>query len=590
MRMLLTALLFLAGSAVADLPAGYWDTDQSQLILDKTLRITLDPDLSHLTAPESRAVTQLLAAGRIMHNLYESQLHSEAADAAVALANLHSTAGPSLATQNLLDLWYLSNGPIATTLDNKRSAFLPVAAEQPGRNFYPAGITRDEIESYLGNHADEATSILNQRTIVRRASSENLAFDIAQLDAYPAVDVLHIGLREKLESLHADSSSFYAVPYALVYAPELHQIRLHLHATADLLQAQTPDFASYLRNRARDFLSGDYESGDAAWVSGDFDALNVALGSYETYDDKLRGVKASFGLSILARDAEKSRVLEEAMSELQAIENSLPYEHHKAVRTKIPIGVYNIIADFGQSRSANTATILPNDADHTRKYGRTILLRSNIMTHPELFANTKQRFDAVIDDCCRDHLTSEGGFNRTLWHEVGHYLGVAKTADGRDLGSVFADHADLLEELKSDLVSLYSAPALRKVNYFGDEEMRSHYADGIRRTLQIVKPRAEQPYQNMQLMQFNFYRENGLIEANVDSGLLTIHYDRYHDVIADFLAQVLQIQYAGDYDLATEFIARWNYWDDELHGGLAQRMRDAVIFRWTMVRYGALGD
>lgn len=589
MRILLTALFLLAGNTFAELPAGYWGVDESQAILDATLRITLDPELGHLTAAELQAVAQLIAAGRIMHGLYENQLHPEAADAAVALANLHTSAGPSPATQNLLDLWYLSNGPITTTLDNRRLAFVPVAAEQPGRNFYPDGITRDEIDGYLDNHPDEATSILDLRTIVRRASSENLASDMAQLDAYPAIDALHIGLRRKLESLHADEKRLYAVPYALAYAPELHQVRLHLHAAAGLLQTQTPDFASYLRNRARDFLSGDYESGDAAWVSGDFAGLNVALGSYETYDDKLRGVKAAFGLSILARDAEKSRVLEEAMSELQSIENSLPYKHHKTVRTRIPIGVYHIIADFGQSRSANTATILPNDADHTRKYGRTILLRSNIMTHPELFANTKRRFDAVIDDCCRNHLTSEGGFNRTLWHEVGHYLGVAKTAEGRDLGSALADHADLLEELKSDLVSLYSAPTLRKMNFFGDEGMRAHYADGIRRTLQIVKPRAEQPYQNMQLMQFNFYRENGLIEANVDSGLLTIHYDRYHDVIADFLAQVLQIQYAGDYDLATEFIARWNYWDDKLHGGLAQRMQEAAKFRWTMVRYSALG-
>jgi len=590
MRIFLMALALLAGSALAELPEGYWGTDQSQAILDVTLRISLDPDLSHLTQAESQAVNELIAAGRIMHELYERQLHAEASDAALGLKGLHETSGASIATRNLLDLWYLSKGPIATTLDNERLAFVPVAAEQPGRNLYPNGITRDEIDKYLASHPAEADGILSLRTVVRRSSAQNLANDIARLDTYPAIDALHIGLRQRLEALDTFADGLYAVPYALAYAPELQQIRLHLHAAADFVHDETPDFAAYLRNRARDLLSSDYESGDASWVSGDFDGLNVAVGSYETYDDKLRGVKATFGLSILARDAEKSRVLEEAMAGLQAIENSLPYSHQKTVRTRIPIGVYNIIADFGQSRSANTATILPNDADHTRKYGRTILLRSNIMTHPDIFANTKRRFDAVIDACCRDHLTSRGGFDRTLWHEVGHYLGVSETADGSDLGSALADHADLIEELKSDLVSLYAAPALRDLSYYGDDELRAHYTDGIRRTLQIIKPSAEQPYQNMQLMQFNFYLENGLIEANADSGLLAINYDRYHEVVADLLAQVLQVQYAGDYGLATEFIMRWNYWDDTLHGGLAQRMLDTNSFRRTLVRYNALSN
>jgi len=590
MRILLTALAFLAASAAAELPEDYWDTDRSQAILDVTLRVTLDPDLSHLTHAESQAVAELISAGRIMHDLYEKQMHSQAADAAQALAQIHATAGRSVATQNLLDLWYLSKGPITTTLDNERLAFVPVDAEQPGRNIYPHGITRDEIDNYLTDYPAEADSILDLRTVVRRTSSENLTFDIARLDEFPAIDALHTGLRQNLESLHADANRLYAVPYALAYAPELRQIRQYLYVAADLLHQQTPDFAAYLRNRARDLLSSDYESGDASWVSGDFDGLNVAIGSYETYDDKLRGVKAAFGMSILARDAEKSRALEEAMAGLQAIENSLPYEHQKTVRTRIPVGVYNIIADFGQSRSANTATILPNDADHTRKYGRTILLRSNIMTHPEIFANSKKRFDAVIDECCRDHLTTDGGFNRTLWHEVGHYLGIAQTADGRDLGNALADHADLLEEMKSDLVSLYAAPSLRDSGYHDDAGLRAHYADGIRRTLQIVKPRAEQPYQNMQLMQFNFYREHGLIEANLKSGLLVINYDRYHEIVEQLLQQVLQLQYAGDRARAQEFVERWNYWDDNLHGSLAQRMLDTNAFRRTLLRYKALAE
>ena len=75
MRLALLSLSLLTVNSLAELPDGYWTEDQSQPILDSTLRITLDPDLSHLTEAEARAVAELIAAGRIIDELYELQLH-----------------------------------------------------------------------------------------------------------------------------------------------------------------------------------------------------------------------------------------------------------------------------------------------------------------------------------------------------------------------------------------------------------------------------------------------------------------------------------------------------------------------------------
>ncbi len=586
----LGALLLVTLPAAAELPDGYWSVEKTQPILDAALRVTLDPDLSHLTKAELRALDELLAAGRIMHTLFEGQRHKDAAVAHQALDTLHSQSASSTETQNLVDLYYVSKGPVATTLENERLAFLPVDAEDPGKNVYPSGLTRAEIDAYLAAHPQEAKSILNERSVVRRAIADNIAVDLERLAVFPEIDALHLGLRQQLETLQPNSNNLYAIPYALAYAPQLRDARMHLNLAADAIADESADFEAYLRNRGRDWLTGDYESGDASWVSGSFNGLNVQIGSYETYDDALYGVKAFYSASVLARDEEKSRALATAISELQAIENSLPYEHHKRVRSRIPVGVYNVIADFGQSRGANTATILPNDADHARKYGRIILVRNNILTNPAIFANSKRRYDAVVDAAYRDHLTLNGGFNRTLWHEIGHYLGVSVTADGRSLDVALADLSDLFEEMKSDLVSLFAAPALKDAGYYDADAMRAHYADGIRRTLQVVRPRPEQPYQNMQLMQFNFFIEHGLIEPRGQSALLTINYDRYHEVVGELLREVLQLLYAGDYDMAKEFVSRWNYWDEKLHGNLAERMQEGAGYRSTLVRYRRLHD
>jgi len=584
------AMCLFAGVANAELPDGYWGIEQTQLILDSTMRVELAPDLSHLSGAEFQALEELLAAGRVMNTLYENQKHRGAAEAIAVLTDLHQASGESVETQNLLDIYYLSKGPIATTLDNARAPILPTDAEQPGKNVYPFGLGRDEIDAFLAANPERAAEIKDLRTAVRRSSAENLAADIAKLDAHPAIDILHDGLRARLQSEQANADSFYAVPYALAYAQELAKVRQHLLAASRFIADETPDFAAYLQNRARDLLSGDYESGDASWVSGDFANLNIQIGSYETYDDALLGAKAFFSASVLARDARKSDALIEAMAGLQAIENSLPYQHQKTVRSRIPVGVYEVIADFGQARGANTATILPNDAAHARKYGRTILIRSNILSNPVLFANTKKRYDSAVDARFRDHLTGGAKFDRTLWHEVGHYLGVSVTADGQDLAAALGDRTDLLEELKSDLVSLFAAPALRASGYHDDDSLRAQYADGVRRTLQIVQPRPEQSYQNMQLMQFNFFMELGLLEVDGDSAQLIVNYDRYHEVITEMLEQVLQIQYSGDYEIAGQFVSRWNYWDKKLHGELARKMRDSGIYRRTIVRYHALGN
>ncbi len=581
-------LLVTLSAAAAELPDGYWSVEKTQPILDAALRLTLDPDLGHLTEAEMRALDELLAAGQIMHALYEQQLHAGAGAARLALDTLHSQNASNTETQNLVDLYYLSKGPITTTLDNERLPFLPVDAADPGKNVYPAGLTRTEIDAYLAAHPDEAKSVLGERSIVRRAAAANIATDLEQLAEFPEIDALHPGLRQQLESLQPDPNQLYAIPYALAYAPQLRIARTHLNLAADAIADESPDFEAYLRNRSRDLLTGDYEAGDASWVSGSFKNLNAQIGSYETYDDALYGVKAFYSASILARDEEKSRALATAISELQAIEDSLPYNHRKRVRSQIPVGVYNVVADFGQARGANTATILPNDADHARKYGRTILVRNNILTNPAIFANRKRRYDAVVDAAFRDHLTLNGGFNRTLWHEIGHYLGVSVTADGRSLDAALADFSDLFEEMKSDLVSLFAAPALREAGYYDDDAMRAHYADGIRRTLQVVQPRPEQPYQNMQLMQFNFFIEHGLVEPRRQSALLTINYDRYHEVVGELLQEVLQLLYAGDYDMAKEFVSRWNYWDENLHGKLAERMQESARYRSALVRYRRL--
>jgi hypothetical protein len=579
-------------SAVVKLPAGYWPPEKSQAILDKTQEVRLAPDISRLSEGERRAVSLLLEVGKIFQELYELQRHEQALRSHRDLQQLDAQSGSPAATQNLLTLYRLNQGPIASTLDNRREPFLPVEMTPPGRNMYPWGITKEEVEAYTAAHPEKRDAIFDLRTVVRRATTANLQRDLDKLKQYPALATLHPGLQRELDALLAarDPKSLYAVPYAVAYADELIRAHALLNEAADAAQKTDEEFARYLRNRSRDLLTNDYESGDASWVTGRFRNLNAQIGAYETYDDELFGIKSFFAFSLLSTRQQETADLRKAMKGLQALEDSLPYERHKKVREDIPVGVYDVIADFAQARGANTATILPNESYLARRYGRTILLRANIMRNPELFQSTGGAWKTAVAPAHADELTSDGNFYRTLWHEVGHYLGVDMTADGRDLDAALQENAGVMEEMKADLVSLFVAEALRKAGYYTDAQLRALYASGINRVLQNNKPRRDQPYNTMQLMQWNFFLENGLLSFDQQTKRLNINYDKYHDTVGKMLAKVLEAQSQGDKAASDRFIDQYTKWDENLHGAVAKNIRDQQRYRFRLFKYAALGE
>jgi hypothetical protein len=213
-----------------------------------------------------------------------------------------------------------------------------------------------------------------------------------------------------------------------------------------------------------------------------------------------------------------------------------------------------------------------------------------MMRHPEIFQRSKAAFEAAVAQEHHSDLTMDGAFYRVLWHEIGHYLGVESTRSGQDLDTALTDAADLLEEMKADLVSLYAAEALREQNYYDDAQLRSVYASGILRVLQNNRPRRDQAYQTMQLMQWNWFLENGVLTFDGPSGKLRINHASYREAVRKMLARVLEIQSTGDKNAAEQFITAYTKWDDKLHGVIAASIRARQRYRYTFYEFAALGQ
>jgi hypothetical protein len=580
---LAAAFLLAPASAQRTEQAPVWTKAETRAVLEKTQRTRLAPDLSHLSAGERIAVAKLLEVGRIFQDVYEQQRHREALRIRGQLAARTDPEGRDLAA-----LYYLNQGPIGTTLDNDRLPFVPAEPAPRGKNVYPWGISKDEVDAFIAANPGERASLTHLRSVVRRAELAVLKRDLNKLRQYPVLDTLHPGLRAKLERLarKPDRAVLYAAPYSLAYADEMIRAHALLNEAADAVEGSDPQFARYLRNRARDLLSDDYESGDAAWLKGRFKNLNAQIGAYETYDDELYGTRAFYGLSILAARNEEGAALRKAMQGVQALEDSLPYERHKRVVEDIPVGVYDVVADFGQTRGGNTATNLPNEAYLNERYGSIILLRANIMRDPGTFSGSNDVWKAAVAPAFASHLTADANFYRTLWHEVGHYLGPDLTRSGQELDVALGPDAALLEEMKADLVSLFTARELQRRGYYTADQLRAVYASGILRTLQNNKPRREQPYNMMQLMQWNWFLDRGVLKF--DGQRLSIDYARYHDAVGALLKEVIALQEAGDQGRAEAFVTRWGRWDEKLHGKVAANIRAQQRYRFRLFTCAAL--
>jgi hypothetical protein len=575
-----------------ELPPGYWPPERTPEILEQTRTVKLAPALDDLSSGERRAVRELVEAGKLIQRIHEDALHPQALASVSVLEQLAAKMGQPAETQALLDLYRLFKGPIATTLDNRREAFLPVNDETPTRNVYPLDVTRAELDAYLADRPGERDELLDARTVVRRLTADNIKQDLATLARYPALDVLHMGLRVRLETLQADAkgAQFYAVPYAMRWANELYRVYIRLNNAARAVEGSDAELARYLRNRARDLFTNDYESGDAAWITGNFKRLNALIGAYETYDDALYGAKAFMSLSILKRDEDASRTASAAVRNLQSLQDALPSPQRRQVRDDVAVGVYDVIADFGQARGRNGAITLPNDPLMAQRYGRVLLMRQNILRNPELFADSQSMWKALMASPFDGDFTEQGEFLRVLWHEVGHGLGVDRDKRGRSLDVALESTADTLEELKADLVSLFAASRLQKAGAISEHELAQWYASGLNRTFLDAQPRREQAYQTMQLMQFNWLQERGVFSLEPVTGALMIHYERFPEAVTSLLEAVLKLQHEGDRAAAEAFIERWTGWRPEFHDTIAKTMRDNRSFQYTLMRYGVLGE
>ena len=268
----------LAASAVALLALGACQvssTNQSSEASEtqsvaKLAEVRMNPDTAYLSAEEREVVNLLIQAADLMQPIYLRQVSADNARLRAEIEKSGDKAQLARFDQMM--------GPWDEMDEDK--PFIGTKPRPAGGGFYPEDLTQADYEAYVKANPAEAEKLNNLYTVVKR-----------------------------------DGDRLVAVPYSVEYREWLEPAAKLLEQAA--AKTSNPSLKKFLTLRAQAFRTDDYFESELAWMDLKDTPIEVVIGPYETYTDRLFGRKAAFEAYVGAaqpRGIGRARCLQEPAS------------------------------------------------------------------------------------------------------------------------------------------------------------------------------------------------------------------------------------------------------------------------------------
>jgi hypothetical protein len=506
--------------------------------LSKFRRVRMPFQTAGLSAREVQLVHKLVEACGYLESIYWRQGDPEG-------LTLYQSLASSRNRRDIALRRYLWINASRFDLIDQNNPFVGTQAAPPGRGFYPANLTRDQVEQYVREHPDQKAAIYAQFTIVR----------------------WH---QDKLE----------AVPYHIAFRAFLEPAAQALRAAAQL--SNDAAFAKFLRLRADALLSDDYLASDLAWLELKNPKFDIIFAPYETYMDGLLGVKGSYGAAVMVRNERESKKLELFQKYVPEIQDALPLapeDRPSKHGLQTPMEVMDTpfrAADLTHGYQA-VADNLPNDPRVHEQEGSKKLFFKNFMD---------ARVNHVILPVARKlmepeqaaKVSGEGYLQGTIMHEICHGLGpaFARTATGKvDIREAIGHQFSGLEEAKADVTGMFALKWLVDHDALPKEKMEEYYASYVGGLFRTVRFGTAEAHGQAEMMEFNYLSERGAIRRNAN-GRYAIDYEKMPGAIADLAKELLEIEATGDRSRAEDWFAKYNTMPEDLKPSL-QAVADVPV-------------
>lgn len=518
-RGVVVALLF-----VCLLVSGQAKPQSNQAKPARSARLSAVPDLEHrlgkfrkvempflpdrLSAREKQMVLKLVVACRYLDDIYWRQVDPEALD---LYESLEGSSNPEdVALRRFL---WINGSHFDLLHGNQPFVNLPSSL---GGGFYPSGITRQQIEEYVKLHPEKRGEIYSNITIVRWKGKD-----------------------------------LQGIPYHVAFRSLLEPAAKALREAADL----SPDeaFAKFLRMRADALLNDQYFDSDIAWLELKRPKVDVIFAPYETYNDGLLGVKATYGGAVMIRNEEQSRRMETFQKYVADIQDALPIDERDRPSKhglETPMEVVDSpfrTADLGHGYQA-VADNLPNDPRvHELKGSKKIFFKNFMDARVNYVILPLARYMMPEEQVAI--VSGEGYLFGTIMHEICHGLGPAfahnnsgQKVDIREaIGPIYGG----LEEAKADVVGMFALKWLVDHGVLPKEKLRGYYASYLAGNFRTLRFGAAEAHGQAEMMEFNYYLEHGAVRR-LPSGKYEVDYEKMPVQIENLGKELLEMEATGD--------------------------------------------
>ena len=497
--------------------------------LDAYVPTELSPDISHLNEVQTGVLEKLVAASKLMNDIFQVQATPCRKELLVRLGGL-----PEGQREMVARYFRINMGPW-----DRRFHFEPFVgswSHPDGANFYPLDLTDEEKATI----SDPDAGLDGLFTMVRRD----------------------------------DKGVLRAIPYSEFFAGPLGKAASLLREAAAM--TDNASLRAFLEARADAFGSNDYYRSDMLWMDLDSD-VEITIGPYETYEDGLFGYKASFESFVTVTDPVESARLSKFKDELPWLEAHLPIpdkDKNPNRGTESPIRVVDEVYSAGDTRSAvqTIAFNLPNDERVREAKGSKKVLLRNVM---------KAKFDRILTPIAQvlvakdqlGDLTAESFFLHTLWHEMSHGLGPGKIVkDGRrtEVRLELKETYSTIEEAKADAMGEWDIFVLTRAgrDYFPAEIFKQQAATYLAGMFRSVRFGVGEAHGQANAIQFNYLMAKGAVLFHEDTGRFSVDVPVFEKAIGELVGEICVIEANGDYEGSKAFIAQY--------GGLRPVLENAL--------------
>ncbi|MBL4869454.1 MAG: hypothetical protein JKX72_00730 [Robiginitomaculum sp.] len=488
---------------------------------DKIATIDLTgTDTSFLNDEQRQVINLLIEAAGYMDEIYFRQVSPTNPD---VRKDIEASNIPN--KKLMLAMFDRHFGPWDTLDENH--AFWGDKNRPDGAGFYPADMTKVEFESWITAHPSDEDALRSLYTIVSR-----------------------------------DGDKLITTLYSQEYKEWLIPAAAKLREAAAL--TSNPSLKKFLSLRADAFFTDDYRESEMAWMDLKDTPIEVVIGPYEVYTDKLYGYKTAFEAFITIKDPIESAALDKYKKYLRDMEAHLPvadsYKNFKR-GFESPIAVtYQIHGGGDNVPGVQTIAFnLPNDEVVREAKGAKKVLLNNVLG---------AKFDLILEPMAQHVLVPEQSkllmkkymSFETLFHELAHSLGPGTiTIDGKEttVNAQLKELYSTIEEGKADVMGAYNILYMMEKGELPASEKHAFLATYFTGLFRAVRWGTDEAHGGGAAFQYTYFKEVGAVSWDEGQSRFNIDFAKLEQAISDLTGKIVMLEGDGNYAAAKAFLEEY---------------------------------